>query len=158
MSTGRVGGQGPQFRPTTPQPTVRKKGAKETKDTKEAKSTEAKGGVRSQAKAGGVKGKAKAKGKDLGVVGGLLAGQDNWALEDEEQDRKRKSRKFFEEQEIGDPAAVPEDWDPELSRLQNIAAEFRGQVAQGLAAARSFTRGSVSNRSDEDEGEVDDDG
>lgn len=148
MST-RVGGGGPQIRPQQQQPQVQKKETRETKGKGDTKGAEGKADVKGGGQTGGVKAKGKAKSKDLGQVGGLIAGQDNWSIEDEEQNRKRRSHAFFDKD--GPSADVlPEDFDPELSMLENVPAAFRGQVAQGMAAARSFTRGGKSSRVDDE--------
>src|SRR5687767_12077540 len=126
MSTSRVGGGGPQVRQQQQQPQVQKKDARETRESKDAKGTEGKGQVSGGGKSGGVKAKGKAKDKDLGGVGGLLAGNDNWTLEDEQDGRRRKSRQFFDETPMAETGEVPEGWDNELSNLENIQAEFRG--------------------------------
>jgi len=142
------GGGGPTIRPQQ-EPTVQKKDTKETKDSKGAKGAEAKGDVKGGGQTGGIKAKGKAKSKDLGEVGGLLAGNDSWALEDEGDNRKRRSRTFFDKTGP-ETDTLPEDFDPELSMLENVPAAFRGQVAQGMAAARSFTRGGRSTQGADD--------
>lgn len=151
VNPGGVGGGGHIHRQQYGQEGVRTKDAQQPKETKDAKGTkgaEGKGEAKG-AQAGGVKAKAKAKGKDMGGVEGLVAGSDQYAVEDEDQNRRRRSRSFFAEDE---PQLEQKDPDDEAGTLSSVGAEFRDQVTAGLAAGRSFTRGTLNqNRSEEEQ-------
>jgi len=131
------------------------KSTKDSKDAKGAKGAEGKGGAAGAGGAGGIKAKGKAKGKDLGDVGALIGGSDQYAVDDGENERRRKRRSFFD----NDQAAFEETpWEEDGAfAVSNINAEFRAQVASGLAAARSFTRGTVGPKGQEEDDDDDDD-
>jgi hypothetical protein len=158
VNPGGVGGGGGPIRPRLPQEGTPRteskdtKGTKESKDSKEAKGAEGKAGAGG---AGGVKGKAKAKGKDLGSVGVLLGGGDQFAVEDEGDKRRRRGKAFFDEEENFEETPWEEDG---AFAVSNINAEFRAQVAGGLAQARSWTRGGQSSRDAVEETASDDEG
>lgn len=150
VNPGGVSGGG--FRPRVQDGAPRTEQRKETKESKDTKGAEGKGQVKGGGSpAGGVKAKGKAKSADMAGVEGLYAGADQLALEDEDNNRKRRGRNM-----LGDEEAPFEEKDlvMEAPGMDAINAEFRAQMASGLAAGRSFTRGSlVSNRPDEEEEE-----
>ena len=145
VNPGGIGGGGP-VRPRIPQEGTPRteskdaKGTKESKDSKEAKGAE---GKASAGGAGGIKAKGKAKGKDLGSVGVLLGGGDQFAVEDEGDKRRRRGKTFFDDE---DEFKETEWQEEDAFAVSNINAEFRTQVAGALAQARSWTRGGSSSR------------
>lgn len=150
---GGVGGGG--FRPRVDSGTVSRKETSESKDTKGA---EGKGDVKGGGGAGGAKaakGKGKAKGKDLGTVGALLGGGDQWVIEDDEHQDRRRRAAFFDEEE---QEFAEQDATRATAGLGQINAEFRAQVAAGMAAGRTFTKGSVGVKRKQDEEEEEEDG
>lgn len=130
------------------------------KDTKgaegkgEAKGT---GGASSAGGARGAQGKGKAKGKDLAGVEKLISGSDDFGVEDEEKERRRKQR-FFLGNDDRPPDFVVQDATQDRSAVAHISAEFRGQVASGMTAGRSFTQGSclVPEQAPSDDDDLDD--
>jgi len=153
-----IGGGGGPIRPRVSnegvprQETKDTKGTKDTKETKDSKGAQGAEGKAGAGGAGGVKGKAKAKGKDLGSVGVLLGGGDQFSVEDEGDQRRRRGKAFFDEEEAFEETPWEEDG---AFAVSNINAEFRAQVAGGLAQARSFTRGGSSSREEGAQQETD---
>jgi len=108
----------------------------------DTKAADGKTDVKAGDKAGGAagaKGKGKAKGKD--GVERLIAGSDEFSVEDDERERRRKQQ-FFLGNDSAPRDFVPQDSTQERSSTKHISAEFRGQVASGLTQGRSFTQGS----------------
>jgi hypothetical protein len=114
------------------------------------KGADSKSEVKGDAKAGSTggaagtqaaKGKGKVKGQNLTGVEKLLAGGDDFALEDEDTGRRRRGRQFMGEDSNPHGFHV-QDSTEDRSAVSHISAEYRGQVASGMAAGRSFTQGS----------------
>ncbi|MBI5493444.1 MAG: hypothetical protein HY904_00350 [Deltaproteobacteria bacterium] len=146
VNPGGIGGGGP-IRPRVGQEGIPRQETKDTKGTKESKeSKEAKGaeGKGQAGGAGGVRAKGKAKSKDLGAVGELLGGSDQYAVDNEEHEKRRRGRQFLDEDE--QPFEETPWQEEDAFAVSNINAEFRAQVASGLAAGRTFTRGGVGHR------------
>ena len=93
----------------------------------------ARGGTKAQ--------RGRGKKKLGGVWGRILAGLNDFAVEDKSYDEsKRKRREYIgKEPDVG---FTEQDATADRSAVAHISNEYRAQVAAGMVAGRSFTQGS----------------